>query len=124
MVVTAEVRERLFTELMDSIPFTAEDVVRFGEVAKHIQPRLDAMVARIDEVLREVPSLRVAFAGDANTLDASAFTLGPVTLSGGGGDDTFSGGTGNDQITGGGGTDVLVESADTNFTLGDWVIGD
>ncbi len=73
-----------------------------------------------------------------NTLDASAFTRGAVALSGGAGDDhligpreagtwhwpwgfyanRFTGGSGNDTFTGGVGSDALVESGDTNFTLG------
>jgi len=60
------------------------------------------------------------------TLDASAFTLGPVTLVGGAGNDTLigtaaddelSGGLGNDSINGAGGTDTLVEFGDVNMTL-------
>ncbi|WP_315859265.1 MULTISPECIES: FG-GAP-like repeat-containing protein [unclassified Cyanobium] len=73
-----------------------------------------------------------------NTLDASAFTRGAVALSGGAGDDhligpreagtwhwpwgfyanRFTGGSGNDTFTGGVGSDAIVESGDTNFTLG------
>jgi Ca2+-binding RTX toxin-like protein len=73
-----------------------------------------------------------------NTLDASAFTRGAVALSGGAGDDhligpreagtwhgpwglsgnRFTGGPGNDTFTGGIGNDAIVESGDTNFTLG------
>ncbi|KYC36879.1 hypothetical protein WA1_45295 [Scytonema hofmannii PCC 7110] len=61
-----------------------------------------------------------------NTLDASAFTLGSVTLSGGEGNDTLiacasndtlSGGGGDDNINGGSGTDTLSESGDLDFTL-------
>ncbi len=73
-----------------------------------------------------------------NTLDASAFTRGAVALRGGAGDDhligpreagtwhgpwglsanRFTGGPGNDTFTGGVGSDAIVESGDTNFTLG------
>jgi VCBS repeat-containing protein len=73
-----------------------------------------------------------------NTLNASAFTRGAVVLSGGLGNDhligpreagtwhwpwdlyanRFTGGSGNDTFTGGVGCDALVESGDTNFTLG------
>jgi Ca2+-binding RTX toxin-like protein len=73
-----------------------------------------------------------------NTLDASGFTRGAVALSGGAGDDhligpreagtwhwgwgfyanRFTGGPGNDTFTGGVGSDAIVESGDTNFTLG------
>ncbi|HEX3151209.1 MAG TPA: calcium-binding protein [Gemmataceae bacterium] len=62
----------------------------------------------------------------ANTIDASAFTAGVVTLNGGAGDDSLIGGAlndvliggaGNDTFAGGGGIDLLTETADTNFTL-------
>src|SRR5207244_9759894 len=60
------------------------------------------------------------------SLSASGFTLGPVTIDGGGGSDTITGGpgddvltgnSGNDVINGGPGTDTLVESGDVSFTL-------
>ncbi|HSB88198.1 MAG TPA: calcium-binding protein, partial [Ilumatobacteraceae bacterium] len=60
-----------------------------------------------------------------HTLDASAFTLGSVTLTGGSGDDTLTGGSagdhlfggpGNDSLIGGGGADILDGGAD-NDTL-------
>ena len=62
----------------------------------------------------------------ANTLDASAFTLGSVFLYGESGDDTLRGGHGNDHleggpgddlISGGAGRDRIVGRGDTNFTL-------
>jgi Ca2+-binding RTX toxin-like protein len=47
-------------------------------------------------------------AGVGNSrLDASAYTLGPVTLVGGSGDDTLLGGAGNDSIEGNNGNDVI-----------------
>jgi Ca2+-binding RTX toxin-like protein len=70
-----------------------------------------------------------------NSLDASEFTLGSVTLSGGGGDDTLlgsqnndelngdegddilTGNEGDDAINGGNGTDTVIESGDVNFNL-------
>jgi Ca2+-binding RTX toxin-like protein len=42
-----------------------------------------------------------------NTIDASAFTLGSVTLSGGAGNDRLIGGTGNDVLIGGADNDLL-----------------
>ena len=42
-----------------------------------------------------------------NTIDASAFTAGPVTLDGQGGADTLTGGSGNDTLIGGAGADTL-----------------
>ncbi|BAY27535.1 hemolysin-type calcium-binding region [Calothrix sp. NIES-2100] len=61
-----------------------------------------------------------------NIIDASAFSLGDVTLNGGSGNDTLKGGTGNDILTGGlgndsldggAGVDTVVESGNVNFTL-------
>jgi Ca2+-binding RTX toxin-like protein len=43
----------------------------------------------------------------ANILDASSFTLGPVTLIGGDGDDFLYGGSGDDILIGGAGDDTL-----------------
>ena len=70
----------------------------------------------------EEASLAGATAGTvANAFDASAFSAGPVSLSGGGGDDSLtgaganasnlSGGTGNDTLTGGTASDVVTETA-------------
>ena len=62
----------------------------------------------------------------ANLMDASAFTLGSVTLvgfggddtlRGGSGDDTLSGGSGIDHLFGGGGVNTVFESADTRVVL-------
>ena len=62
----------------------------------------------------------------ANTLNASAFTLGSVTLTGGDGNDTLigtalgdslTGGAGNDSLVGGDGIDGAAEFGDANFTL-------
>ncbi len=43
-----------------------------------------------------------------NAIDASAFTLGPVTLIGGAGDDTLKGGSKDDSLSGGAGVDAIV----------------
>ena len=76
--------------------------------------------------LASIEQVELDGGASANTFDASAFTLGPVTLSGGVGDDSLTGGTkndiliggaGNDTFTGGVGTDTVAESADVNFTL-------
>lgn len=61
-----------------------------------------------------------------NAIDAAAFTLGSVTLSGLGGndsligsirDDSLSGGIGDDIIRGGAGSDTLIETANVDFRL-------
>jgi len=64
----------------------------------------------------------------ANSIDASAFTLGSVVLNGGSGDDVLKGGSGDDTLTGGegidalyggGGSDTVKEAGDTRFDLTD-----
>ena len=89
------------------------------------------------DLLSQIESASLTGGNSANTLDASAFTLGNVTLSGADNDDTLIGGTGDDTLNGGGGndiltgnsggdtingnegTDTLIEAADVNFLLTD-----
>ncbi|NLC71635.1 MAG: DUF4347 domain-containing protein, partial [Desulfuromonadaceae bacterium] len=91
----------------------------------------------VSSTLSEIETAVLTGGDSANTLDASAFTAGPVILDGGGGndiligtgdDDTLIGGEGEDRLTGGGGTDTLiggggidtvVENRDADFTLFD-----
>ncbi|MCH2590612.1 MAG: S8 family serine peptidase [Planctomycetales bacterium] len=58
----------------------------------------------------------------SNRLDASAFTPGPVTLDGAGGDDTLLGSAGDDQITGGAGSDLIVSTGTANQVLSDTLL--
>jgi Ca2+-binding RTX toxin-like protein len=58
-------------------------------------------------------------ADSANTLDASGFTLGAVTLGGGGGDDTLAGSSSSDSLDGGAGSDRVARTADASMTLTD-----
>ncbi|MFM9965524.1 MAG: beta strand repeat-containing protein [Planctomycetaceae bacterium] len=53
-----------------------------------------------------------------NKLDASAFTAGDVTLSGGNGNDTLIGGSGADALLGGDGKDSLVGGAGADTLIG------
>jgi len=55
----------------------------------------------------------------ANRIDASAYTLGSVTLDGGLGNDTLVGSTGDDSLSGGLGTDTIEQSTDSNMVLTD-----
>lgn len=50
-----------------------------------------------------------------NSLNAGTFTLGPVTLSGGDGNDILTGGAGNDTLNGGNGNDTYVFNSDTSL---------
>jgi Ca2+-binding RTX toxin-like protein len=78
------------------------------------------------DTLSNIETASLTGGSSNNNLNASAFTLGSVTLNGGAGNDTLTGGsandvltggTGNDTLNGGGGLDRLVESANVNFVL-------
>ena len=56
-----------------------------------------------------------------NTIDASGFTRGSVSLVGGDGHDTLRGGTGDDFLDGGAGADELDGGAGTNTVLASYV---
>jgi Ca2+-binding RTX toxin-like protein len=58
--------------------------------------------------LQAIKHARLEGGASANTLDASAFTLGSVTLLGGAGNDTLKGGSGADLLDGGDDTDSLI----------------
>lgn len=58
--------------------------------------------------LSAIESAKLTGGDSANRLNASAFTLGPVTLEGGAGDDVLIGGSGSDSLFGGGGRDLLI----------------
>lgn len=89
---------------------------------------LDASLTIGTEVdqLTSIESASLTGGAGNNTLDASGFTIGGVTLDGAAGndiltgtanDDVLTGGIGIDSITGGGGTDTLVETGDVRFVL-------
>lgn len=57
--------------------------------------------------LQDVEQASITGGASANTLDASAFDKGAVTLIGGNGNDELDGGSGNDSLAGGDGSDTL-----------------
>ena len=57
--------------------------------------------------LTGIEQARLLGGESANAINASAFSLGSVTIVGGAGNDTLTGGSGNDLLSGGLGTDVL-----------------
>jgi probable HAF family extracellular repeat protein len=76
--------------------------------------------------LAEVENASLTGGTGNNTLDASGFSTGGVTLDGGGGsdtligtpnDDTITGNAGDDVIDGGSGADTVTEAGDADFTL-------
>lgn len=79
------------------------------------------------DLLVDIDEVELIGDGDANRLDASAFSRGPVLLYGecgddrllgGAGDDLLSGGPGNDSLDGGAGLDRIEGRGDTDFLLG------
>ena len=67
------------------------------------------------DVLTAIESAILTGGLGGNRLDASAFTVGPVTLDGGAGNDTLLGGTGNDTLKGGDGFDTRWSRAATSI---------
>ncbi|MCC7359753.1 MAG: hypothetical protein IT317_09765 [Anaerolineales bacterium] len=74
-------------------------------------------VGPINYQFSEVDQVSLTAGGSANNLDAAAFTRGPVTLLGAGGNDTLRGTALSDLLDGGSGADRLLASGDVNFTL-------
>jgi RHS repeat-associated protein len=64
-----------------------------------------------------IESAQLTGGASGNSLNAAAFTLGPVTLDGAGGDDTLQGGTRSDWLIGGSGVDRVIAAGDVSFTL-------
>jgi Ca2+-binding RTX toxin-like protein len=60
------------------------------------------------DTLKAIEKANLTGGAGNNTLNASTFNLGDVTLDGGAGNDTLTGGTKNDLLTGGAGNDSLI----------------
>jgi Ca2+-binding RTX toxin-like protein len=84
------------------------------------------LIGQGTDSLQNIDQAELIGDGNANTLEASAFTRGSVFLYGESGNDTLRGGQGNDRLEGGLGDDLLsggaghdriVGSGDTDFTL-------
>ena len=84
------------------------------------------LIGQGTDTLTAIDQAQLIGDGNADRLDAAAFTRGRVwlygesgddTLLGGSGADDLSGGAGDDAITGGDGIDRVVGQGDTDFTL-------
>lgn len=110
------------------------DVLKSGIVAEsgNVNFRLnDTLLTGLGrDFLLEISAAKLTGGKGNNILDASAFTLGSVTLSGGGGNDrllgsstigsTLIGGAGRDRLTGGGDGDLLLgEGGNDLLSAGD-----
>ena len=69
------------------------------------------------DVLSQVERASLTGDNQSNHIDASAFTAGPVTVSGLFGDDTIAGSSSDDTLDGGNGLDVLSQASDTDQVL-------
>ena len=65
-----------------------------------------------------IGSIELLGSSGDDVLDASSFSTGPVTLSGGAGDDALLGGSFDDRLTGDDGNDTLVGGAGNDFAHG------
>ena len=72
-----------------------------------------------NDTLIAIERFHLSGGDSANRIDASAYTLGSVTLDGGLGNDTLVGSTGDDSLIGGLGTDTIEQSTDSNMVLTD-----
>ena len=99
----------------NSAPEAAEgnDTLRGGDGVDRLALAVDANVALTDaqvtgqgtDQLFDIETAEITGGDGNNLLDASDFTLGPVTLLGGVGNDTLRGGSGDDSLAGGAGDD-------------------
>lgn len=71
------------------------------------------------DVLDGIEAAFLTGGSGANTLDATSFTLGPVTLFGGSGNDTLNGSAHGDVLNGGAGNDKLFGNAGNDSLTGE-----
>ncbi|BAY78132.1 hemolysin-type calcium-binding region [Nostoc linckia NIES-25] len=94
-----------------------DKVVESGDLAKFILTN-DRLIANGVDVLISVEQAVLTGGSSWNTLDASGFTLGSVTLDGGASDDSLFGGSKSDRLIGGDGYDYLDGKAGLDTLIG------
>ncbi|QFS50137.1 calcium-binding protein [Nostoc sphaeroides] len=94
-----------------------DKVVESGDLAKFILTN-NRLIANGVDVLLGIEQAQLTGGKSWNTLDASGFSLGSVTLDGGGSDDSLFGGTQSDQLIGGDGFDFLDGKAGFDILIG------
>ena len=107
------------------------DTLRGGAGTDRLELEVDANVTLTDglvtgqgsDTLIGVETAILTGGAGNNLLDASAFTLGSVTLLGGAGDDTLRGGSGDDSLAGQAGNDSLAGGAGSDFYRFDTPVG-
>ncbi|MDA1166204.1 MAG: calcium-binding protein, partial [Planctomycetota bacterium] len=70
------------------------------------------------DVLISIEGLQLVASERGSLIDASVYTLGPVTIVGSSGNDTLKGGSGNDVIMASSGSDVVSGGAGDDFIFG------
>jgi len=75
------------------------------------------LIGPVSDTLIAIERFTINGGNGPNRIDASAYTLGSVTLDGGSGDDTLLGSAADDLLIGGDGTDTLEQTADTDMVL-------
>lgn len=85
-----------------------------------------SLIGNGSDSLSSIETAKITGGANSNSIDASAFTLGSVTLFGEAGNDNLEGGTksdtlvggqGNDTLSGGAGKDTVEETGNSNFVL-------
>ncbi|BBL76190.1 calcium-binding protein [Methylomagnum ishizawai] len=94
-----------------------DKVIESGNLAKFILGN-NSLVGNGVDVLLNIEQAVLTGGDTWNLLDASAFTLGSVTLVGGGSDDTLLGGAGADSLQGDDGFDILNGGAGADKLVG------
>ncbi len=79
------------------------------------------LFGRDTNTLQGIEAARLVGGPTNNTLDASGFTLGPVTIEGGDGNDSIVGSNQNDSLDGGAGNDTLSVTGDSDVNLSNWI---
>ncbi len=105
---------------------------RFDAVALADEPIVltnnSVMVGSVTTTFTNIEEFQLTGSEDGNYIDASAYSVGSVTILGNGGDDTLIGGTGNDSIDGGSGTDIITGQTGSDVIHGgpdrDFVYGE
>lgn len=92
-------------------------VVESGDLAEFVLTN-GRLIGNGVDVLISVEQAQLTGGAGWNKLDASGFTLGSVTLSGGGSDDTILGGSKNDSLKGDDGFDSLSGGAGKDTMIG------
>ena len=95
------------------------DGIDFAEVTGNNIVLTNASAPGSDaDMLISIEGLQLIASGPNSVIDASAYSLGPVTIIGSSGNDTLRGGAGNDVILAGSGSDIVSGGEGDDFISG------